>query len=221
MSSEMILTKRFSTIISELDRLRGLVCSLVITDQERYPENFEAASVDAALRAEQIACELRHLVYTTTTVHKSDYLQSAADTQGIEIAEEDGIFTICLPALLPKRKQKKSDEFLLDPFASAMERYVRVHGMPTFTHCVICFAHIYDEKMPDRRVRDYDNLEMKKFLDVAAAYILTDDNGLLCDAYNTTELGDRDCTMLYIMDSEKFPKWLEERQNRVKSISDF
>lgn len=70
-------------------------------------------------------------------------------------------------------------------------------------------------------IRDYDNLELKQFLDVAASFILTDDNGLLCDAYNTTELGEEDCTRLFLMDSTQFPAWLAERQNGVKSISDF
>lgn len=95
------------------------------------------------------------------------------------------------------------------------------HQMPRMGHCVICFSHIYDRKLPERRVRDYDNIEMKKLLDVAASYILTDDNGLLCDAYNTTELGDADRTVISIMESERFPRWLEERGPVLKSIKDF
>lgn len=83
------------------------------------------------------------------------------------------------------------------------------------------FSHIYAQELPERRIRDYDNLELKQFLDVAASFILTDDNGLLCDAYNTTELGEEDCTRLFLMDSTQFPAWLAERQNGVKSISDF
>ena len=90
-----------------------------------------------------------------------------------------------------------------------------------FQHCVVCFSHIYAQELPERRIRDYDNLELKQFLDVAASFILTDDNGLLCDAYNTTELGEEDCTRLFLMDSTQFPAWLAERQNGVKSISDF
>ena len=82
-------------------------------------------------------------------------------------------------------------------------------------------SHIYAQELPERRIRDYDNLELKQFLDVAASFILTDDNGLLCDAYNTTELGEEDCTRLFLMDSTQFPAWLAERQNGVKSISDF
>ena len=207
MSNKAIISGRFTRIISEVDRLRGLLCSLVITDQERYPENYEAASVDATLRAEQIACELRHLVYASTTLRKGDYLSLASDTLGIEIGQENGVLSIRLPALLPKRKQKKSGEYLLDPMTEALDRYFKDHPAIRFEHCVVCFAHIY--------------LELKQFLDVVTAFILTDDGGLLCDAYNTTELGDGDCTMLYVMDSQRFPQWLSERQSRVKSISDF
>jgi hypothetical protein len=191
------------------------------TDIQRYPDNYEALSIDAALRSERVACRLRHLIYATTSVKKEDYLRSAAVDQGIEIQESGGILEITLPCLLPKRKQRQSTEFLLDPFYSALAGYAQSHTMPLFRHCVVCFAHIYCQELPDRRVRDYDNLELKQFLDVAASFLLVDDSGLLCDAYNTTELGERDCTRIFIMDSERFPAWLEERQNRLKSISDF
>ena len=68
---------------------------------------------------------------------------------------------------------------------------------------------------------EYGIVDLKQFLDVAASFILTDDSGLLCDAYNTTELGDEDCTRLFLMDCARFPAWLAERQNSVKTISDF
>lgn len=141
--------------------------------------------------------------------------------QGIEISENDGILEIKLPCLLPKRRQRQSTEFLLDPFTSALSDYAAHHTMPQFQHCVVCFSHIYAQELPERRIRDYDNLELKQFLDVAASFILTDDNGLLCDAYNTTELGEEDCTRLFLMDSTQFPAWLAERQNGVKAYRIF
>ena len=92
--------------------------------------------------------------------------------------------------------------------------------MPRFQHCVVCFSHVYCKSLPRRRVRDYDNLELKQFLDVAASFMLTDDTGLLCDAYNTTELGDTDCTRISIMDSKLFPAWLSTRETELQSIVD-
>ena len=38
-----------------------------------YPDNYETLSIDAALRAERIACRLRHLIYSSTTIRKGDY----------------------------------------------------------------------------------------------------------------------------------------------------
>lgn len=216
-----IISRRISSILTEIERLNSALYAMNTTDIQRYPDNYETLSTDAALRAERITCRLRHLIYSTTAIRKEEYLSSAGTMQGIEIQDNAGILEITLPCLLPKRKQRESTEFLLDPFYSALERYSSHHVMPRFQHCVVCFSHVYSQDLPDRRVRDYDNLELKQFLDVAASFLLVDDTGLLCDAYNTTEFGGEDCTRMSIMDSERFPTWLEERQNRLKSISDF
>ena len=176
------------------------------TDIQRYPDNYEVLSTDAALRAENIACRLRHLIYSTTSIKKEEYLTSAAVMQGIKVDENDGVLEITLPCLLPKRKQRQSTEYLLDPFTAAMSQYARSRPLPRLQHCVVCFSHVYCQDLPKRRIRDYDNLELKQFLDVAASFILTDDSGLLCDAYNTTELGEADCTRISIMDSAHFPE---------------
>lgn len=216
-----VLVQKITGILGEIDRLTNTLYSLSMTDARRYPENYEVLSIDAAHRAEVIACRLRNLVYVTTSAKKDDYLLSAAEAMEIEVSSRDGVIEIVLPCLLPKKKKGENCDFLAGPLASAMGVFAAEHQMPRMGHCVICFSHIYDRKLPERRVRDYDNIEMKKLLDVAASYILTDDNGLLCDAYNTTELGDADRTVISIMESERFPRWLEERRPVLKSIKDF
>lgn len=85
---------------------------------------------------------------------------------------------------------------------------------------MVCFCSVYDRTLSERRVRDYDNLELKRLLDVAASYLLTDDTGLLLDTYHTTELGDADCTRIVIMPSTRLSAWLEERQAGLQSITD-
>lgn len=72
-------------------------------------------STDAALRAERIACRLRHLIYSSTTIRKGDYLKSASVMHGINITYENEVLAVTLPSLLPKRRQRQSAEFLLDP----------------------------------------------------------------------------------------------------------
>ena len=215
-----ILSQRITSILADLNRLTNALYAMNTTDIQRYPDNYEVLSTDAALRAENIACRLRHLIYSTTSIKKEEYLTSAAVMQGIKVEENDGVLEITLPCLLPKRKQRQSTEYLLDPFTAAMSQYARSRPLPRLQHCVVCFSHVYCQDLPKRRVRDYDNLELKQFLDVAASFILTDDSGLLCDAYNTTELGETDCTRISIMDSARFPEWLAERQAALQSITD-
>lgn len=216
-----VIANRISRVMGDIQKLSGTLCAMENTDLSQYPENYSRLAADAALLSEQITCRLRHLLYGSTEVRKERYLVSAGDAQGITIQNENGILQITLPCLLPKRKQRQSTEYLTDPLYFTLSRYTDGHMLPMYRHCVVCFCHIYSKELPANRIRDYDNLEMKQLLDVLATFIMEDDNGLLVDAYNTTELGETDCTCICVMDKFRFPKWLEERQDRMETISDF
>ena len=215
-----ILSQRISSILDDIQRLNSALFAMNTTDIQRYPDNYETLSIDAALRAEQIACRLRHLIYATTHTRKEDYLPLAASMMGIVVERNGDVMEITLPALLPKRKRRPSTEYLLDPFGAALSQYAKEHPMPRYEHCLVCFSSIYSQEVPERRVRDYDNLEWKQLLDVATSYLLVDDSGLLCDAYITTELGETDCTRVFIMDSGHFSTWLKEREKVLNYITD-
>jgi len=199
--------------LDDIQRLTNALYAMNTTDIQRYPDNYEVLFTDAALRAETVACRLRQLIYVSTPIKKTEYLTSAAVMQGIGVCYEDGVFEVELPCLLPKRKQWQNAEFLLDPLGAALSQYAGSHPLPRFQHCVIAFSHIYDSSLPERRIRDYDNLELKQIQDVIAAFVLTDDTGALCDVYHTTEMGSRDSTRVSIMARELFPTWLEARKS--------
>lgn len=216
-----IISHRIGSILDDISRLSNALYAMDTTDIQRYPDNYEVLSTDAALRAEKIACRLRHLIYSSTTIRKGDYLTSAGIVHGIEVVYEDGVLEVTLPGLLPKRKQRQNTEFLLDPFYFSLEQYAKEHPMPHFSDCVVCFTQVYDQCLPTRRIRDYDNLEEKQLLDVLSTFVMADDTGLLCDAYNTAALGEKDCTRISVMEKKRFPAWLAEHENTLKSISDF
>lgn len=216
-----VLSKRIGEILDDISRLSNALYAMDSTDIQRYPDNYEVLSTDAALRSERIACRMRHLLYASTGIKKSEYLRSAGVMHEIQVEYQNGVMEITLPCLLPKRKQRQNSEFLIDPIHFTLSKYAESNPMPTFSHCVVCFSHIYDRSLSTRRMRDYDNYELKQILDMISAFIMVDDGSLLCDAYNTTELGDRDCTCISIMDQERFLSWLEERKNRLESITDF
>ena len=158
-----IISHRIGSILDDISRLSNALYAMDTTDIQRYPDNYEVLSTDAALRAEKIACRLRHLIYSSTTIRKGDYLTSAGIVHGIEVDHEDGVLEVTLPGLLPKRKQRQNTEFLLDPFYFSLEQYAKEHPMPHFSDCVVCFTQVYDQCLPTRRIRDYDNLEESSF----------------------------------------------------------
>lgn len=215
------ISKRIDSIKGDIAKLSNTLCAIENADIEKYPDNYAMLTTDAALRSELIACRMRHLLYGSTSTKKEVYLASAGVVQGIVIKDVDGVLEITLPCLLPKRKQRQSTEFLIDPLYFTLSQYSDCNKLPKFRQCVVCFSHVYSEEYHNRRVRDYDNLELKQLLDVLSTFIMEDDNGLLVDAYNTTEIGERDCTRISVMSKERFSKWLAERENRLKTISDF
>lgn len=194
-----ILTKRITSILSDITRLTNTLYALNMTDVQRYSENYSVLSSDAAHRGEIIACRLRNLYYDTNSVDRAEYLVSAAEEIGIGVQLRNGIIKITMPRLMLQHKRWQNTEYLLDPLSAALNRFVSEYGVPRMGRCTGCFVLRYDKEFPDRRVCDYDNLELKRILDAAASYFLADDSGLHYDAYYTTELGEDDCTMLYLM----------------------
>lgn len=215
-----MIFQRLQSVEDEINKLSNILFALKTTDLQNYGANYEELSTNAALRAERIACQLRNLVFITDHSGKSTYMKLVADAHGIHVMQECGILSITLPGLLPKRKVRTNTAFLHEPLNYALQEYLKNHNLTLYKDCVVCFSQIYDEELSLRRIRDYDNLEFKQILDTIAAYVLLDDTGLFCDSYHTTELGKRDCTIIYIMEKAAFPEWVKSRKNRIKSISE-
>ena len=100
---------------NELMKLKNTIFALQATDFEKHGTNYEELSTDAAYKAERLTCQLRRLVYMTDFTGKSDYLRHAAVAQGIHITLNNGILSVTLPALFPKRKMKSNTAFLHEP----------------------------------------------------------------------------------------------------------
>ena len=63
-----LISHRIGSILDDISRLSNALYALDTTDIQRYPDNYETLSIDAALRAERIACRLRHLIYSKETI---------------------------------------------------------------------------------------------------------------------------------------------------------
>ena len=215
------LTSRLLRIEEEIPKLSNTISAMKITDTGIYGKNYEALSLDAALRAERIACSLRNLIFASNFVNKTILMKETAKVHGITIRHEQDFIEITLPGLMPKRTKRVNTTFLTDPLNASLESYAKEHTLPHFEECVVCFSHVFDRNLSSRRVRDYDNLECKQILDTVASHVMIDDSGLLCNEYHTTQFGIKDCTILTIMKKESFPEWLKSLENSENNISDF
>ena len=102
----------------------------------------------------------------------------------------------------------------------ALKEFLKDHEIEPYKECVICFCFVYDQSLPKRRVKDYDNLELKTILDVISTYVLLDDSGLYCDSHYTTELGETDQMIVTMMEKKRFPEWLMNREKHKITISE-
>ena len=215
-----IIYQRLTAVQDTIQRLQNVLFALGNTDIRENPRRYQELSMDAALRSERITCQLRNLVYATDDGKRGNYLSQATRAQHISICQQQGILIIILPGLLPKRKVHTNAAFLHEPLNFALQEYVTEQNLPLYRDCVVCFRQTYDRNLSSRRVRDYDNLELKQILDTIAAYVLSDDNGLFCDSYHTTEFGCSDFTAIYIMEKDAFPEWVKQRKNSIQTISE-
>ena len=203
-----VLYQRIANSLEDIERLNRLLYSMSSTDIQKFPDNYEVLSVEAALRAEKIACRLRHLIYQSTKMKKREYLETSAEEMGILIAYNEEIFKVEIPGLMPKRKQSQSTEFLLDPLYFALNRFMDNQlNIPRYKECVVHFKQEYDASLPGRRMRDFDNLELKQVLDVITAFVLVDDGGEICEVHHANGLGWEDRTVITILGKDIFPSW--------------
>lgn len=215
------LSARIERIQAEIPKLTNTLYALNLTDSQDYPQNYEELSTDAALRAEHIACSLRNLIYAANLVPKPALMKKTAAIQGITITHTPEMVLITLPGLMPKRNRHSNPAFVTEPLYQCLSDYAASHELRRFGECVVCFSHQYDRSLSARRVRDYDNLECKQILDTAAAFLMKDDTGLLCNVYHCSQFGAEDCTILTIMEKSYFPIWLKTHEQKLGEMSDF
>jgi len=51
-----VISQRITSILDDIQRLNNALYAMNTTDIQRYPDNYEVLSTDAALRAQTIAC---------------------------------------------------------------------------------------------------------------------------------------------------------------------
>jgi len=200
------VASNYDAISQELFRL-----SHKLEDMPMYnPENEIYSLVRSA---ELNTVNLRALAARVMSHDRNQRLNETISTAlGISVEESHHWIKIVVPAILPNRNARDSTLFITRPLRHSLIEFQRENPIERFGSCVICIVHQYDEALGLRRIRDYDNIETKRYLDVIESIFLTNDSGLLCSVFQATEISDRDCTEFYLMPPDALHIWLKERQ---------
>lgn len=156
--------------------------------------------------AEVSSVTLRNLTARTVRDDTAPFYCEVADLLEIKVEETHDWLKISVPAILPKRNQRDNQAFLTRPLRYAIMDYLKETPMERFGSCAICIVHNYDAALGKRRIRDYDNIETKRYLDVIESMLLTNDSGLLCTVLQATRMSDRDAEF-YLMRPETLSSW--------------
>lgn len=137
------LSSRLSRIEEELPKLANTISAMKITDTGAYGKNYEELSLDAAQRAERIACSLRNLIFAANLVSKPLLMEKTAEIHGITIIHTDSRVEITLPGLMPKRTKRVNTTFLTDPLYASLETYTKKNTRFPTLRSVSCVFPMY------------------------------------------------------------------------------
>ena len=201
----------FVSLGNDLNRVAGTLEAI-----ERYNAREELYKL--VRRAEMDTVGLRGLAARTDRSKIFQFYGYVSEALDIEIREFPNWLRIALPAILPKRNRSYEQDFLLVPMRHALIEFLRENPRERMRQSTVCIVHQYDSAKSPRRVRDYDNIETKRYLDVIEALFLSNDSGLNISVYQCTELGDSDATVFYLMKPEALLKWLTNQADGKVSL---
>lgn len=165
----------------------------------QQPE-YESELLETSVVAEKLCLELRNLLAESGCTTKREYLSQVGEIHGIHIEEREGHVYITLPVLPLKKKNHTTCDFSIDPLIACLKDYQKSHKCKVYETARITFCHCYPKETPAKSLRDCDNIEVKKVLDVLALYFLKDDNMARCEILHTSRPADDYKTEIIISD---------------------
>lgn len=206
--------KTAARVEQHLAEARSILLSYTRKTSDLQYTNFCDMVLESSKNAEKLTEKLRRLTLEVVLDARKyeEYKSDLVLIHGIGLAYEKGVLEVSMPVLVPHRKEHYTD-YLYKPLYTACQHWCIKQteagfGIPEYAKCTVCFIHQYDETLPLERVRDHDNCEEKHVLDVLEHFFLRSDSGLYADTYHMTQLGRKDRTVIYVMDSGDFPEWL-------------
>ena len=233
------IMRQINSQLDEAQRIAGKVQELLAEMQsikkvyERCASEFQYGQfvnciVDTSMYSERLTEKLRRLVLENFESRgKRQYCNELSKLHQIRMDFKDDIFMAELPCLLPHRKNKYTDYIYWLFYTTLREWCLKQEEagrkVPEYEKATLCFLHLYDEAQPKVRIRDHDNIEEKQVVDALGTFFLVSDSGQYLNTYHATFTGNRDRTLIFLMDQKVFPAWVHESEwvskNQAGNIS--
>lgn len=176
---------------AEITRLQGKVS--FISDND----------IELLVRLSQRAALLCRELWTAC--HEENHSRGVAPTPGgasvpdwLVTIHSGDLVEINIPLLLPKRTCPDAT-FITEPLEILLSAYSAT--LPRFHRCYVLFRHIYGSELAVRDIRDHDNTESRKILNVIERYLLISDSGYYCTNIHQTTQGEETKTVILLASS--------------------
>ena len=169
------------------------------------PAALETELLATTMNLELLCRNARRLLLQTSIVDKEAMIAQSCNILDIYVEERDGVVRITLPTLPLKKPDNANCAFITDPLMWCLQKYHEEHPPHKFDSARISIYHCYPQDTPVRMVRDYDNVEVKKIIDILALYYLHDDNMGCCEVLHSSRFSENCRTEITISSRSKNP----------------
>lgn len=199
----------FSSVKRKTDKLLSLAYDMELFDNEKNLSLLQKTEYNIVKESILLSNLIRSSVRErgNETVTK----QVCEDLVHAEVIEDGAVVHIIMNCPLPKKF--KNTEMLRDlemeylTYANAINQAFSKHNIPRFTEkVVLCFRHIY---LPEDKLIDHDNIEIKTVIDAITLNVLQDDNPSRCSLYMDYGIGDYRHTEIDIVPEKDFCQYLK------------
>lgn len=195
--SNTVISKTDSMIRQVKKTLRELE-NFRLKLEHPYSEDRFDHLLQAADAAEVTCLQLRQMLVASLSTTKEKLLDDIADAQGYSVEERNSVICIRTPALPLKKRYHSNCSYIAEPLVCVLRQYSREHEIHRLRDAIVTIRHNYLSDLPVRYIRDHDNIEVKKVLDVIGLYFLLEDNMAHCDLYYTAKPSDTYSTEIFI-----------------------
>lgn len=162
----------------KIDQLQGTLRALTYRDDFTGLEN---ELLKVVTLEEKLCVEMRELIHSCGVLEAHEYDKLTQDLLGISVEKKDGGVVIMLPPLRHRDKHSENASFITVPLFKALRDFTQKENVDIFEKARIHVCHCYQSDMPISTLPDYDNIEMKRVLDIIATFFLIDDNITRCE----------------------------------------